>query len=156
MSVESRAIAELDLLEHLAPPKRTSWLTLFLAVIIFVSGMIVGGGGLLALLVHVSRRVDEAPAVTAARLKRQLGLSEEQTAQVQEIVRTRQEALHRIRDDVQPRFREEIDLLEKQVAGVLNDRQKAKWHAGLAALRRTWFSATQAKDLPKSSVSSPP
>jgi hypothetical protein len=129
---------------------------LFLAVIIFVSGMIVGGGGLVALLVHFSQRVDEAPAVTAARLKRQLGLSEEQTAQVQKIVRTRQEALHKIRDEVQPRFREEIDLLETQVASVLNDRQKAKWHSGLAALRRTWFSATQAKDWPKSSVSSPP
>lgn len=150
------ASAESNLLEHPAPPRRRSWLTLFLAVIIFVSGMIVGGGCLVALLVHVSRRVDEAPAATAARLKRQLGLSDEQTAQVQEIVRTRQDALHKIRDEVQPRFREEIDLLEKQVASVLDDRQKAKWRAGLAALRRTWFSATQAKDLPKSSVSSPP
>jgi hypothetical protein len=131
-------------------------LTLFLAVIIFVSGLIVGGGGLLALLVHVSRHQDEPPAVVAARLKRQLGLNVEQTAQVQEILRTRQEALHKIRDEVQPRFREEIDLLEKQVDGVLNDRQKAKWHAGLAALRRTWFSATQAKDLPKSPASPTP
>ncbi len=150
------AIAELAPLDKPTPPRRGSWLTLFLAVIIFVSGLIIGGGGLLALLVHVSRRQDEPPAVVAARLRRQLGLNDEQAAQVQEIVRTRQEALHRIREEVQPRFREEIDLLEKQVDNVLNDRQKAKWHAGLAGLRRMWFSATQAKDLPKSPASPPP
>jgi hypothetical protein len=156
MSMDRMASEELDPLDLPTPPRRGSWLTLFLAVIIFVSGLIIGGGGLLALLVHVSRHREEAPAVVAARMKRQLGLTDEQTAGVQEILRTRQEALHRIRDEVQPRFRGEIDLLEKQVDSVLNDRQKAKWHAGLAALRRTWFSATQAKDLPQIPASSPP
>jgi hypothetical protein len=156
MSAESEAIVELGRIERPAPTGRRSWLTFLLAFIIFVSGMIVGGGGLLIVLVRFAQRRDEPPAVVAARLKRQLGLSDEQTARVQEIVRTRQDAVHKIRDEVQPRFQEEIDLLEKQVADVLTDRQKRKWHAGVAALRRTWFSATQAKDLPKKPLSSPP
>jgi parvulin-like peptidyl-prolyl isomerase len=119
--------------------------------------MIVGGGGLLIVLIRFSQRRDDPPPVVAARLKRQLGLSNEQTAEVQEIVRTRQEALRKIRNDAQPRFQAEIDLLEKQIADVLsNDRQKAKWRAGVASsLRRTWFAATQVKDSPKTSVSSP-
>ena len=157
MSVEGEASAAPVRLEHPVPPRRRTWLTCLLAVIIFGSGMIVGGGGLLIVLIRFAQRRDDPPPVVAARLKRQLGLTAEQTAEVQEIVRTRQEALRKIRNDVEPRFQAEIDLLEKQIADVLsNDRQKAKWHAGVASsLRRTWFSATQVKDSPKIPVSSP-
>jgi hypothetical protein len=53
-------------------------LTSFSAGVIFFSVVIIGGGGILVLLAHFAQHRDDSPAVVAAKLKRQLGLTGEE------------------------------------------------------------------------------
>ena len=147
MSIPSQPIASdstnLPLTSVPAAPRRRGWRTLLLALLIFVSGLIVGGGTMLITVRHRALRVlhhpEEVPARIAARLRWKLGLSDEQTQQVEQIVRKRQQALQAIRREVQPRVTIELDRVEAEIAITLDDAQRAKWHALFAKLRETWI-----------------
>jgi hypothetical protein len=114
-----------------------------LALLIFVSGVVVGGGvTLIAVRNRALRAIhhpEEAPPRIAARLRSALALSAEQTRQVETIVRTRQQALQAIRREVQPRVVAELDRVESEIAAVLDAEQRAKWHALFNHLRETWL-----------------
>jgi hypothetical protein len=126
-----------------APPRRRRWLSLLLTLVVFVSGLILGGGAvgisirnqLLSAIHHPERQ----PAVIAARLRRSLRLSPEQTQQVEQILTARQAALDSIRREVQPRVVGELDLVEGQIAEVLDSRQREQWHHSFRQLRESWL-----------------
>jgi len=122
---------------------RRGWRTLLLAILIFVSGLIVGGGLTLITVRHRALRAihhpDEVPPRIAAHLRWKLGLSDEQTRQVEQIVRKRQQALQAIRRDVQPRVTIELDRVESEIAATLDDAQREKWRALFTNLRETWI-----------------
>jgi hypothetical protein len=113
------------------------------ALLIFVSGLIVGGGVTLITVRHRAlwaiRHPDEVPPRVAAHLRWKLGLSDEQTEQVERIVRKRQQALQEIRREVQPRVTAELDRVESEIDVVLNAGQRTKWHKLFAHLRDTWL-----------------
>jgi hypothetical protein len=124
-------------------PKRRRWLSVLLGIVIFVSGLAVGGGATFIVLrnrvLQAIRHPEAEPARIADTLRHRLDLTPQQTSQVEEIVRAREGALLKIRRDVQPRVVVELDLVEEQVAGVLNDRQREKWHKLFSELRATWL-----------------
>ena len=78
------------------------------------------------------------PRRIAAHLRFHLGLSEEQTRQVEAILHQRQAALQVIRREVQPRVMAELDQVEAEIAAVLDDSQREHWHLMFARLRNTW------------------
>ncbi len=116
---------------------------LLLAMLIFVSGLIIGGGLTLIRVRHGAlwaiHHPEEAPPQIAAHLRWKLGLSDEQTRQVEQIVRKRQQALQAIRREVQPRVMIELDRVEAEIAATLDDSQRVKWHALFAKLRERWI-----------------
>jgi hypothetical protein len=124
-------------------PRRRLWVTLLLGLLIFGSGFIVGGGATLLALrnraIYALHHPEKAPARIAAQLRWKLGLSDEQTQQVEKIVRKRQRALQAIRYDVQPKVEAELQLVESEIGEVLDKAQKAKWHALFTHLCNTWL-----------------
>jgi hypothetical protein len=79
------------------------------------------------------------PKHLSTHLRRKLDLSDQQTAQVEDIFRQRQVVLQNIRRRVQPEIEVQLDQVEKEISSVLDDRQRAKWQQDFRELRRTWI-----------------
>ena len=124
-------------------PRSRPWLRLLLMSVIFLSGMVVGvGGTLIFIRQQVQQRIhhpETAPARVAARMKWMLGLDDQQTAEVEQIIRERQRAIQGIRRDFQPQLEEELDLLGEEVSAVLNTQQQAEWQQKYGEMRERWI-----------------
>jgi hypothetical protein len=124
-------------------PRRRRWLSILLGLVIFTAGVVVGGAGALVALRHTLlyaiHHPDEFPPQAAARLRSVLDLSDEQTRQVEQVLRNRQAALQAIRREVQPRVEAELDLVDRQVGEILTPEQRASWNARFAELRGIWI-----------------
>lgn len=125
------------------PRKRSRLRRLALALLIFIGGAACGAGIAGAVIVrslqHAVRHPEEAPARITARLARRLDLTEAQSEAVRRIIAGRQGALLEIRRDVQPRVEVELSSLESEIAGVLDDAQRAKWRALASNFRANWL-----------------
>ncbi len=75
----------------------------------------------------------------ASQLKDMLGLTDEQADQIHEIILRRHNALIDIRREIQPRLESELTILENEIAEVLDEAQRVKWHAHAAAIRSQWL-----------------
>ena len=82
---------------------------------------------------------DTMSAHITARLSGMLDLTDDQSAQVREIIVRRHNALIDIRRDIQPRLEVELAVLEEEIAAVLSEQQRAKWHAHAASVRAHWL-----------------
>jgi hypothetical protein len=122
------------------PPRR---LLLGMMVAVFFSGGVIGSGSTLML---INRRITDNekhhdPAKTSQRiiseLTEKLSLSETQTAQVEQITKDHLAALDRLRREVFFKMiRDEFKQMEDQVSAVLDDEQRAKYHAWLDEKRQ--------------------
>ena len=83
-----------------------------------------------------------ADPCVAARLQSKLRLDEEQTRQVESILRERQTRLQDIRRRTQPEVEAELDQIAEQIAAVLNESQRQQWQNTFQSLRRTWLPAS--------------
>lgn len=140
-----------------APPlrprrRRLRWL---LWLIVFGSGFVIGAG---MTLIGVRRGMLEAihhpetmPKKVAQRLRRPLQLREDQVHRIEQIVRDRQQALEQIRIRVQPEVEAELDVIDREIAQVLDESQRVKWQKLFDQLRRTWLPQSQASDASASS-----
>jgi NADH dehydrogenase/NADH:ubiquinone oxidoreductase subunit G len=126
-----------------APPRRRRWLSIVLTLVVFISGFVLGAGTVAISIrnqaLFALHHPEQEPARIAARLRRSLRLSDEQTQRVQQILEDRQAALESIRRDVQPRVVAELDLVEQQIAAVLDERQREQWEKSFRQLRETWI-----------------
>jgi len=125
-----------------AVARRRTWVSVLLTAIIFISGLVIGAGGALIAvrreMLHVVHNPQEAPRRIAAHLQSKLGLSDEQTRQVEGVVRQRQAALQAIRREVQPQVEAELDLAADEIGQLLDDTQRRQWDAMVANIRETW------------------
>jgi hypothetical protein len=125
------------------PRPRRLWLTLLLTAVVFVAGIVVGGGGALIVvrnrLVEAIQHPQLEPARITTRLRRSLELDDEQAAQVEAILQRHQAELQEIRRRVQPEVVARLDLVEQEVGDVLTPEQRQRWHTQLDRLRRTWI-----------------
>jgi len=126
-----------------AKPKRRLWVSVLLWFVILGSGFVIGAGATLIAIrngvLHRIHHPDEIPPRVAARLQRDLDLSDEQTQQVAEILRRRQMALQSIRRQWQPQVEQQLDLLQEEVGEVLGEEQQEKWETRFNQFRRTWI-----------------
>ncbi len=127
------------------PIRRQFWKPALLSLVIFSSGAI---GGTCATLIFIRQQVhhrihhpEEMPSKIATRIQRKLSLSGEQTLQVEAIMVERQQAIQKIRREFQPQIETELEQLEKQVAGLLDDSQRIKWQAWFQEIRAKWIPA---------------
>lgn len=127
---------------------RRRWVTWLLIVVVFASGMVVGGGGLAAFVRNRSIRAVHQPEIPASTLaswlQRRLALDDQQAARVREIIHRR---LVAIRGDVA----RQLDGLQDDVGQALNASQREKWTALVAERRQLWLPVEkrEAKDKAK-------
>lgn len=122
------------------PPRR--WLTLAMMATVFISGAVIGSG---STMIVINRRVEEASnrhwnaacEKMLPVLRSELDLSDEQYADVEQIIRRHLAKLNEIRDEViRPAIREEFAQMEMQVSAVLDEQQNERWLAWLEERRK--------------------
>ena len=128
----------------ITPPfRRRWWIRLILWCIIFGSGFVAGTGlTLIAVrqgMLQAVHHPEAMPAKLANRLRRPLGLDDQQVDQITDILRQRQRAFEQIRGRIQPELMQELDILDEQIVGVLNGDQRDRWNALSERLRATWI-----------------
>ena len=123
------------------PPRN---LLLGMMVAVFFSGGVIGSGSTLMLINHRiedNEKHHNDPVIITGRvvkeLEEKLSLNEQQTAQVQKIMKDHLAALDRLRrEKFLPVIREEFNQMEGQVNAVLDDEQRSQWQAWLAERRQ--------------------
>lgn len=123
--------------------QRRGWLRPLLLSMIFLSGLLVGVGLTLMAVRHGVlygiHHPEEMPVKVTSRLRRPLSLSDEQAAQVESIIRQRQERLQDIRRRFQPEVEAELELVYQEIREILNDQQRQRWDRMYENLKQTWI-----------------
>lgn len=113
------------------PPARHRGMFTGLLVAVFLSGGVVGGGlGMLITQQQFSdclRHPERIPDRMMTKFRAELGLTDEQTAQIDEIVRRHHENFEAIRAEVHPRFSAEFAAMSDEMNLVLTEEQQTQW-----------------------------
>jgi hypothetical protein len=134
------------------PRRRWVW-PLLLALVIFVSGVLVGGGLTFKIITSGFKRAFQDPAASAERItnreKKRLDLTEEQVVQVRRIILEQQKAFQSMRKQVQPQLEAQIEKTRQELAAVLTPEQARKWGKRFNLFLKFWLppEGTYAPDL---------
>lgn len=116
----------------LASPRPRRWL--FVAgtlLLVFVSGGVAGSSATMMALNRGNENrlqpFSDWKAKVMNNLSKELDLSSEQFAQVEQIMEEHYQAINRIREANRPLYQQEFKRLQEQVAGVLSAEQQEKW-----------------------------
>ena len=113
------------------PPRPRRWVRVVAALLIFLGGMVCGGGLTVIVAVrnirHAIHHPEEVPARITRYLTRRLDLTSDQAEQVEALIARRQANLQAIRRDAQPRVESELSALHAEIGQVLTPDQRAKW-----------------------------
>lgn len=131
-----------DLLPPVESPRRR-WMTIVLALVIFLAGM--ASGAALTVVYAVNRlqfaihHPEAAPPRIAAAIARRLDLDADQTARVEQILARRQTQIAEIRRKFQPEIVEQLDAVQDEIAEVLDPTQRGKWTELFAQFKNRWL-----------------
>ena len=124
------------------PRRRWVWPVL-LALVIFVSGVVVGGGLTFKIITSGFKRSFQDPEVSAERItnrmKRRLDLTDEQFVQVRRIILERQKAFQSMRKQVRPQLEAQIEKTRQELAAVLSPEQARKWEKRFGQFLKFWL-----------------
>ncbi len=127
--------------------RSTRWrriaIRLLLSLLIFASGITVGVGSTLIVvrrgILYNIHHPETMPERLASHLRRRIGLTDQQTGQVQQILRRRQVALQGIRRRFQPQVEHELTQLQREVAEILDSEQRDQWDQWCRNVQSTWL-----------------
>ncbi len=113
------------------PGGQRSWLRIFTLSIIFISGGIVGfavgGYWMRDRMNFMIRHPQQVMEKLFPQLQSELGLNDEQARKVEEIMRQRYASMESVRAEFVPKQMAEFEVLNNEVAQILNPEQKSKW-----------------------------
>jgi hypothetical protein len=126
------------------PATRTrGWVRWVLMFVIFVSGFALGayaaGIVIRSAVIESIKTPEIVPPRIAARLRRLLDLTDEQTEQVTAILEERRLAIQSIRREFQPQIEAELDQAQTGIAAVLSDEQRGHWQRHFTEMRALWM-----------------
>jgi septal ring factor EnvC (AmiA/AmiB activator) len=137
----------------LRPRRRWIW-TLLLALVIFVSGVLVGSGLTFKVITSGFKKYFQSPAVSAERIthrmKKQLDLTDEQAVQVHRIIFEQQKAFQSLRKQVRPQLDAQIEKTRQELAAVLTPEQARKWEKRFNRFLKFWLPPKNGDVLPES------
>ncbi len=120
------------------PRRRWIW-TILLALLIFISGVVVGGGLTFKVIASGFKRSFQDPSVSAERItqrmKKKLDLTDEQAAQVHRIIFEQQKAFQSLRKQVKA----QIGETRQQLKAVLTPEQSAKLEKQFRRFMKFWL-----------------
>jgi hypothetical protein len=125
------------------PPRPRRWLRLVAAFIIFIGGMVCGGGITVIVAVrnihYYVHHPEAVPARITKYLARRLDLSTDQATAVEHLIAVHQQKLQAIRQEVHPRVAMELSSLRAEVSNVLTPDQRDKWDEIYDEAIDKWF-----------------
>ena len=128
--------------EQVKLPKPRRWLVMLTALLIFISGLIVGAGGATFVIIRNAqermRHQERIPPRIVGFLRSRLDLTDEQAAKIEQVLRERQSAFQAIRREVAPRIESELELARDKINEILTPEQRAKWEEIFSSMRRRW------------------
>jgi hypothetical protein len=132
--------------QPIAPATRTRrrWVwTVLLALVIFVSGVLVGGGLTFKFITSGFKRSFQDPSVLADRIthrmKKRLNLTDKQAVQVRRIILEQQKAFQSLRKQVRPELEAQIEKTRQELAAVLTPEQARKWEKRFGRFLKFWL-----------------
>jgi hypothetical protein len=127
----------------IAKPRRRRFWTILLALIIFICGVLVGGGLSFKIVTAGYKRAFQDPGFLAEkiirRMERRLDLSGDQVKQVREIVLEQQKAFQSLHKEFRPRMDGQIEKTRRDLSEVLTPEQVQKWEKSFARIQRFWL-----------------
>lgn len=134
---------------------RRRWIwTILLALAIFVSGVLVGGGLTFKVINGWFKRSFQDPSVLAERItrrmKKKLDLTDEQAGKVHRIISEQQKALQSLRKQVRPQIEAQIEKTRRELSVVLTSEQARKWKIRFDHYRKFWLPPKNGDDPPRS------
>ena len=123
---------------------RRRWLrTTLLALAIFVSGILIGGGITFKIISHAYKRSLQDPEATAERMtqrmKKRLDLTDGQVIQTRRILLERMRAFQALRREFRPRLEAQIETTRRQMRAVLTPQQAERWEKDFDRLLKFWL-----------------
>lgn len=113
------------------PGGQRSWSRIITLSIIFISGGIVGfavgGYWMRDRMNFMIRHPQQVMEKLFPQLQSELGLNDEQARKVEEIMRQRYASMESVRAEFVPKQMAEFEVLNNEVAQILNPEQKSKW-----------------------------
>jgi hypothetical protein len=135
------------------PRRRWVW-TIPLALVIFVSGVVVGGSLTFKVITIGFKRSFQDPAVSAERItqreKKKLDLTDEQAVQFKRIIFEQQKAFQSLRKQVRPQLEAQIEKTRQELAAVLTPDQARKWEKRFGRFLKFWLPPKNGDDPPDS------
>lgn len=129
--------------ELLAKPRRRHLWTILLALIIFICGVLVGGGLSFKIVAGGYKRAFQDPDFRAEkitrRMERRLDLNSAQVKDVREIILEQQKAFQSLHREFRRRLDTQIEKTRKELAKVLTQEQVQKWENTFRRTQRFWL-----------------
>ncbi len=126
-----------------AKPRRRRLWTILLALMIFLCGVLVGGGLSFKIVTAGYKRAFQDPDFLAdkitRRMERRLDLNRDQVKQVREIILERQKAFQSLYKEFRPRLDSQIEKTRQELAKVLTPEQAQKWEKTFRRIQRFWL-----------------
>jgi hypothetical protein len=122
---------------------RRTWPVWAMTIAVFVCGLVVGSGTTVFVLhqqrLRMFRNPDAINQKLLAEMKEEFKLDESQSAAVETVLQRRQEAFERTRSEIHTRVETDFALLESQVAEVLPEDRRPRWHTYFKEFRAKWI-----------------
>ena len=115
--------------------------TLLFSLLIFVCGMIVGGGivtGIFGHFIHYGKYPERITSHIIDKMEQKLDLSQDQVVRIKAIFEKRNQHLLKMRKEIAPRVRSEIMGANQEIQAVLTEEQRAKWDEWFQKLVKRW------------------
>ena len=119
------------------------WIQALVLLVVFGSGIGVGAVSasryMLTRMQHYRAHPEVLPEEITDTLTGRLNLTDEQSAKVLAVMTHRHGRIEAVREASAPEIHSEFDLLEKEVAAILNEDQEARWLATADWVRKSFL-----------------
>lgn len=128
------------------------WLQITVLLAVFASGIGVGAVSasryVLARMQHYRAHPEALPSEITDTLASRLALNDEQSEKVLVIITHRHGRIEAARQASAPEIHSEFDLMEQEVADVLDEHQRRRWHETAQWVRESFLPLNPGKDEP--------
>jgi hypothetical protein len=116
------------------------WRMAFFGVVILLAGLVIGGASMLILMPDKLMGPPRGPEFDSMRmippLRRDLGLSAEQSEQIKPILDRHMEKLQEIRDDARSEIGTTLEQMNEEISAILTEGQRQIWEGELGRLQQ--------------------
>ena len=124
-------------LEHIR--KIYYWRTAFFGLVILIAGIVIGGASISIYMTHRITKPVRGPEFNSLQvippLRRNLGLSKEQSDKIKPIIDDSMEKLREIRENARTEIESTLQQMNKEISSILTEPQRQIWQREVSRLQ---------------------